>query len=93
MKISPVLLVVIWILGLGAVGFAAGYFGPIVFNPKSNSGPLVGIFMSGPVGLALGLGLGLVAVWRAWSLRIQAGLFLVVALVLGGGTLLFIMPR
>ncbi len=39
---------------LGAAGFAAGFFGPLVFAPDSNQGPLVGILMSGPGGALLG---------------------------------------
>src|SRR2546427_8984565 len=44
-----------WILITGGIGFAAGFFGPIVLNPEANQGPLVGIFISGPVGVFLGL--------------------------------------
>lgn len=45
---------------LGAVGLAVGYFGPIVFYPNSNQGPLFGIFISGPLGVVLGFILGAV---------------------------------
>ena len=45
----------LWIVLLGGVGFAAGFFGPMVFVPESNQGPMVGIFLTGPGGLALGL--------------------------------------
>jgi hypothetical protein len=44
-----------WIAILGSAGFAAGFLGPIVFVPEANQGPLVGIFISGPAGAALGL--------------------------------------
>ncbi len=44
-----------WILILGAIGFIAGFIGPMVFSPDSNQGPLVGIFISGPAGIVLGL--------------------------------------
>lgn len=43
-----------WIWILGIIGFAAGFFGPIIFVPEANQGPLVGIFLSGPAGFALG---------------------------------------
>ena len=46
---------------LGAIGFAVGYVGPIVFMPESNQGPLLGIFITGPGGFLLGLVLGAVA--------------------------------
>lgn len=43
---------------LGAIGFAAGFFGPIVVNPEANQGPLMGIFITGPGGAALGAAVG-----------------------------------
>jgi hypothetical protein len=46
------------VLGVGAivggVAFALGFVGPIVLTPESNQGPLFGIFVTGPLGLALG---------------------------------------
>lgn len=45
----------LWVLGLGGAGFAAGFFGPMIFAPDANQGPLVGILLSGPGGAALGL--------------------------------------
>src|SRR5690242_9028614 len=44
-----------WPLLLGAAGFAAGFFGPMLFTPEANQGPLVGILISGPTGALLGL--------------------------------------
>ncbi len=44
-----------WPLILGAAGFAAGFFGPMIFVPDANQGPMVGIFLSGPGGLVMGL--------------------------------------
>jgi hypothetical protein len=38
----------------GAVGFSAGFFGPMIFAPGANQGPLLGIFITGPLGLMLG---------------------------------------
>jgi hypothetical protein len=43
-----------WVLILGAAGFAAGFFGPLIFAPDANQGPLVGILISGPGGALLG---------------------------------------
>lgn len=48
---------------LGAIGFAGGFFGPLMFTPESNQGPLLGIFITGPLGFVLGLAVG--AAW-AW---------------------------
>ena len=42
------------LLLFGAVGFLAGFLGPIVLNPEANQGPLLGIFITGPLGLLLG---------------------------------------
>ena len=50
----------LWLLIPAAVGFAAGFFGTIIFSPDANQGPLLGIFITGPGGAALGLALGLV---------------------------------
>jgi hypothetical protein len=48
-----------WIAALGATGFACGFFGPIALAPDANQGPLLGIFITGPGGVLLGLVLGL----------------------------------
>ena len=41
-------------LVLGGIGFCAGFFGPMVLAPDSNQGPLLGIFITGPLGLLAG---------------------------------------
>lgn len=46
--------VVLGALVTGVVGFAAGFFGPIIFAPGANQGPLLGIFITGPLGVLLG---------------------------------------
>ena len=43
---------------LGGIGFIGGYVGPIVFMPESNQGPLLGIFITGPLGFVAGLVFG-----------------------------------
>ncbi len=45
----------------GAIGFAGGFFGPIIFTPEANQGPLLGIFITGPLGFLAGLVVGGVA--------------------------------
>ena len=50
-----------WAIALGAAGFAAGFFGPMLLDPESNIGPIVGILITGPGGVAAGFVLGLVA--------------------------------
>jgi len=39
---------------VGGIGFCAGFFGPIVFAPDANQGPLLGILITGPLGAVLG---------------------------------------
>lgn len=48
-------------LVVGALTFALGFLGPIALAPDANQGPLLGIFITGPLGLVLGLLLG---AWR-----------------------------
>jgi hypothetical protein len=45
---------------LGGAGFVLGFFGPMIFAPEANQGPLLGIFITGPLGFALGAAAGLV---------------------------------
>jgi hypothetical protein len=47
---------------LGGIGFVGGFFGPMIFAPGANQGPLLGIFITGPLGFVLGcVGGGLAA--------------------------------
>jgi hypothetical protein len=46
-------------LVVGAAAFAAGFFGPILLTPEANQGPLLGIFVTGPLGFVAGLAWGL----------------------------------
>jgi hypothetical protein len=43
------------VLLFGLSGFLAGFLGPMVLNPESNIGPLVGVLFSGPAGVVIGL--------------------------------------
>ena len=45
---------------VGGIGFIAGFFGPIIFAPEANQGPLLGIFITGPLGFIIGGLTGLV---------------------------------
>lgn len=38
----------------GGITFSAGFFGPILFAPGANQGPLLGLFITGPLGFLLG---------------------------------------
>jgi hypothetical protein len=39
---------------VGAVGFIGGFFGPLIFTPDANQGPLLGLFITGPLGVIVG---------------------------------------
>jgi hypothetical protein len=39
---------------LGTIGFVGGFFGPMIFAPQANQGPLLGLFITGPGGFVLG---------------------------------------
>jgi len=49
-----------WGAILGIVGFLGGFVGPVIFTPEANQGPLLGIFITGPLGFILGLIVGFV---------------------------------
>lgn len=48
----------------GTLLFLAGFFGPLIFSPSNDQGPLLG-FILGPIGFVLGLGGGRLY----WQLR------------------------
>jgi len=52
----------------GTVGFAGGFFGPMIFSPGSNQGPLLGIIVTGPLGFLLGPVIGVATLIRRTSL-------------------------
>ena len=39
---------------VGFIGFSLGFFGSIIFAPDANQGPLLGIFITGPLGFFIG---------------------------------------
>jgi hypothetical protein len=43
---------------LGAIGLAGGFFGPLLLTPQANQGPLLGLFITGPLGFVIGFFLG-----------------------------------
>jgi len=54
---------------VGGIGFAGGFVGPIILTPDANQGPLLGIFITGPLGALLGaVGGGI-----AWFVRRRTG--------------------
>jgi hypothetical protein len=56
---------------LGGIGFVAGFIGPIIVMPEVSHGPLLGIFITGPLGFLIGGLAGLiVALAQAWKARV-----------------------
>ena len=49
-----------WSAIIGAIGFSGGFFGPMIFTPDANQGPLLGLLITGPLGCAVGAAGGLV---------------------------------
>ncbi len=47
---------------VGSAGFVVGFFGPMLFAPGANQGPLLGLFITGPLGFFLG-GVGGFVYW------------------------------
>ncbi len=41
-------------MGLGGIAFIGGFIGPIILTPDANQGPLLGIFITGPLGFFAG---------------------------------------
>ena len=41
-------------LCVGAIGFVVGFFGPMIIDPGANQGPMLGIFITGPLGVIVG---------------------------------------
>lgn len=66
------------ILLMGAAGFLAGFFGPIAIEPGANQGPLLGIFITGPLGVVAGAILG-VLIPRIVQERFRLRILLAVA--------------
>jgi hypothetical protein len=82
-----------WALGLGAVGGAAGFFGPMLLNPDANQGPMLGIFITGPGGALAGAVLGFFFRILPFSDAIRGQALLLACTLLGLGTLWVSLPE
>jgi hypothetical protein len=60
---DPVERIVAWVAPIAVISFAVGYFSPI-FLSTSNLGPLLGIFVTGPLGVLVGALVGALRVAR-----------------------------
>ena len=56
---------------MGFTGFVIGFFGPMRFQPWANQGPMLGLFVTGPGGVLLGIIIGVVLGFSRpeWSRR------------------------
>jgi hypothetical protein len=41
-------------IGLGSITFCLGFFGPLLLSPSANQGPLLGLLITGPLGIVVG---------------------------------------
>ena len=82
-----------WAVAMGAVGGAAGFFGPIILNPEANQGPLLGILITGPGGAAAGLVLGFIFRLLPFTDTIRTQALTFFCTLLGAGTLWFALPE
>ena len=56
---DAVLRILRWAIVVGGIGFVLGFFGPMLLAPGANQGPMLGIFITGPLGAVLGAGYGI----------------------------------
>lgn len=50
--------VLTWVLVLGGLGLVVGYVAPLLLAPEANTGPLIGLLITGPAAALAGLALG-----------------------------------
>ncbi len=55
-----------WAAFLGIPAFGVGFIGPTILMPEANQGPLIGFFLTGPVGAFLGVIVGVVTALREY---------------------------
>jgi hypothetical protein len=57
---QAILRILAWAIAIGGISFAVGFIGPMIVVPDANQGPMLGIFITGPLGFAAGLLIGVV---------------------------------
>jgi len=101
--VDAVLRILRWAIILGGIGFIAGFFGPMILAPGANQGPMLGIFITGPLGAIAGAAYGIwhelrgtggtandaAAGWVRPALRGSAMFLAVVCVINGIGALAF----
>jgi hypothetical protein len=83
----------VWALAMGAVGGAAGFFGPMILNPDANQGPMLGLFITGPGGALAGLVLGFIFRILPFTDSVRGQALVLFCTLLGAGTLWFSLPE
>ena len=81
------------VVAIGGVDFLCGFIGPIILNPASNQGPLLGIFITGPLGALLGTALGIVAAARRMPRHVFNKTLVVLMFATAVLTLFLCVPR
>lgn len=76
---------------LGAVGFVAGFAGPLYFH-SGDQGPLLGIFFTGPASFVLGLAVGAIVTYARLSPATAKAVLAAGALAVGVASLLLSIP-
>ena len=80
---------VVWVVAfagaLGGAGFLAGFVGPMVYEPHSNQGPVLGIFFTGPLGAVLGVVLGIIVPLVTPKPNRLVAVLVIASLLYGGG--------
>lgn len=79
-----------WSVVLGSVGLLCGYFGPLqLLAEPGSAAPLLGIFVTGPLGFVLGGLLGWLSVALHWNTK-QNVLLFAFAVIAGASSSLFL---
>jgi predicted lipid-binding transport protein (Tim44 family) len=80
------------VLAVGSIGFLSGFLGPMVLRPGASAGPMMGIFITGPLGTILGLVTGIVcaALHRARP-RAAVAALVAACVVCAGASLLLVL--
>lgn len=58
--------VLAWTFVIGGTCFLIGFVGPMLFRPDANQGPLLGILITGPLGVMAGFITGIVREVAGW---------------------------
>ena len=60
--------VLTWAIIFAVIGFIGGFVGPMILTPDANQGPMLGLFITGPLGFLSGAAIG-TAIVMARSFR------------------------